>query len=57
MLRCDLVERGALVVGSVVDQHRGGAERRANLPEGGAQRYDVGEVAAREEWTHLALAE
>ena len=57
LLRCDLVELVALVVGSVVDQYRGGAERRANLAERGAQRRGVGEVAGQEEWTRRALAE
>ena len=56
LLRCDLVELVALVVGSVVDQHRGGAERRANLAERGAQPRGVGEVAGHEERTHRALA-
>ena len=50
LLRCDLVELVALVVGSVVDQYRGGAERRANLAERGAQRRGVGEVAGHEKW-------
>ena len=44
-------------LGSVVDQHGSGAERRANLAERGAQRRDVGEVAGYEERTRRALAE
>jgi hypothetical protein len=55
LLRCYLVELVALVVGSVVDQHRGGAERRANLAERGAQRRGVGEIAGHEEWTRRSL--
>jgi hypothetical protein len=46
-----------VVVGSVVDQYCGGAERRANLAERGAQRRGVGEVAGHEEWTGRALDE
>ena len=57
LLRCDLVELVALVVGSVVDQHGSGAECRANLAERGAQRRDVGEVAGHEEWARRTFAE
>jgi hypothetical protein len=51
LLRCDLVELVALVLGSVDDQHGGGAECRANFADRGAQRRDVSEVARHEEWT------
>ena len=57
LLRCDPVELVALVVGSVVDQHRSGTERRANLAERSAQRRGVCEVAGYEEWTRPALDE
>ena len=57
LLRCDLVELVALVIGSVVDQHRSGTERRANLAERCAQRRGVGEVAGHEERTRSALDE
>jgi hypothetical protein len=57
LLRCDLAELVALVVGSVVDQHGSGAECRANLAERAAQRRDVGEIAGHEEWTRRTVAE
>jgi hypothetical protein len=57
LLRCDLVELVALVVGSVVDQHRSGTECGADLAERRAQRRGVGEVAGHEEWTCHALDE
>jgi hypothetical protein len=42
---------------ALLTQHRGGADRRANLAERGAQRRGVGEIAGHEEWTRLALDE